>query len=65
MFKIVQATSGFGDDHMLLNIIMALAGLGGPDMADGSFHFGAQRFGVNGKSHYINPPANTGEDEEL
>jgi hypothetical protein len=40
-------------------------GLGGPDMADRSFHLGEQRSGVNSEGHPIDQSTNTRKDEEL
>ncbi|KAE8807246.1 1,4-dihydroxy-2-naphthoyl-CoA thioesterase 1 [Hordeum vulgare] len=41
------------------------SGLGGPDMAVGPFHIGAQRFGIISKGYPVNQLVNTRANEEL
>lgn len=45
--------------------IVNLTGLGGPDMAVGPFHIGAQRFGIISKGYPVNQLVNTRANEEL
>uniref|UniRef100_A0A452XXN9 Uncharacterized protein n=1 Tax=Aegilops tauschii subsp. strangulata TaxID=200361 RepID=A0A452XXN9_AEGTS len=42
-----------------------LTGLGGPDMAVGSVHIGAQRFGIISKGYPANQLVNARGNEEL